>query len=861
LPEPEKTVARLRTAAKTLGFPDLYLIATNSFDFTEYDQLGFDALSEFPPFGYMQIPKTRKQSPIKYGAKSEVYSYANVVALAKEQLATGKKIHPGVMPSWDNSARRPYDGTIYHGATPDLFREWLEHCLDRSMKLPENERLVFINAWNEWAEGAYLEPDARFGYGYLSAVSAAIRLHWRKSQSFNVLREHDAVQPSVSVVVPNFNHSRFLVRRFQSILDQKVPVKEIIVLDDASTDDSRQIIDELAKSSPIPIKIVFNEINSGSIFGQWMKGIAAASEDVVWICESDDTCHDEFLEHLLPYFNDPSITLAFGKCEYIDEDDNIVAGLEGYLNSAAPSDFWVPRIGSAREWFTGPFGIRNVIPNVGGCLFRKPHFPNSVLEQLKEFRICGDWFFYMMIAGAGRVAFHPRSISYFRRHGRNSSVAAYETMPFYEEHARIAQALRRRFDANETTLKSLFGHTNNLLMANLGAVGLEAFQRKYPLEDVMRVPYEPKTILMAFYGFQTGGGEIFPIHLANGLAERGYNVACLIWEDEQPTGAVRKLLHSHIPIYTRRFVERYGVEAFFKDTGIDLFHSHNVGFDAWLQGVYPNFDVPYVVTQHGSYEASKLSDKFINWAVKTVDCWVMLTQKNLEFLNGRRVNKLALVHNAMPALEAEFSFSRASLGIEEDAFVFGMASRALRAKGWDIAIEAVKRLRNQQSRPVYVALCGDGEELAVLQRLHSDDPHVRFLGFSQHITAFYRMCDACILPTRYVGESFPLTLIEALQAEIPIVASDMGEIPKIVQNDDEPVGIVVAACDDDDTFLVDIIIAMSEMLRPEKYAEFKTNTCTAKERYSMPELISKYEAIYNSVVDDKPVSVGQMAAI
>jgi glycosyltransferase involved in cell wall biosynthesis len=231
----------------------------------------------------------------------------------------------------------------------------------------------------------------------------------------------------------------------------------------------------------------------------------------------------------------------------------------------------------------------------------------------------------------------------------------------------------------------------------------------------------------------------------------------------------------------------------------------------------------------------------------------MLAQKNLEFLDGRRVNKLALMHNAMPAFEGEFSFSRASLGIEEDAFVFGLASRALRAKGWDIAIEAVKRLRHQQSRPVYIALCGDGEDLAVLRRLHSNDPHVRFLGFSQHILAFYRMCDACVLPTRYVGESFPLTLIEALQAEIPIVASDMGEIPRIVQNDNKPVGMVVAACDEDETFLVDIIIAMSEMLRAEKYAEFKTNTRTAKKRYSMAELISKYEAIYNSVVEDKHV--------
>jgi lipopolysaccharide biosynthesis protein len=81
------------------------------------------------------------------------------------------------MPSWDNSARRPTSAQIYHGSTPDLFEQWLGDAMERAQANPANERLVFINAWNEWGEGAYLEPDLRYGYAYLEACAEALRNH------------------------------------------------------------------------------------------------------------------------------------------------------------------------------------------------------------------------------------------------------------------------------------------------------------------------------------------------------------------------------------------------------------------------------------------------------------------------------------------------------------------------------------------------------------------------------------------------------------------------------------------------------------------------------------------------------------
>jgi lipopolysaccharide biosynthesis protein len=78
------------------------------------------------------------------------------------------------MPCWDNTPRRPLHGNVFHGSTPTLFYEWLMYSIARARKNAEDEGIVFINSWNEWAEGAYLEPDRKSGYAYLAACAAAI---------------------------------------------------------------------------------------------------------------------------------------------------------------------------------------------------------------------------------------------------------------------------------------------------------------------------------------------------------------------------------------------------------------------------------------------------------------------------------------------------------------------------------------------------------------------------------------------------------------------------------------------------------------------------------------------------------------
>jgi lipopolysaccharide biosynthesis protein len=171
----QATLARWREEAVKLGHPGLYLIATNCRNFENYQGLGFDALSEFPPHGLDATNIERKLKISRLRESGRVRDYSETVHYIRQRESRTGMVHPGVMPGWDNSARRPLAGVIYHGATPRLFQSWLEHAIGEARAHPPEERLVFINAWNEWAEAAYLEPDLRYGYGYLAACAEALK--------------------------------------------------------------------------------------------------------------------------------------------------------------------------------------------------------------------------------------------------------------------------------------------------------------------------------------------------------------------------------------------------------------------------------------------------------------------------------------------------------------------------------------------------------------------------------------------------------------------------------------------------------------------------------------------------------------
>jgi glycosyltransferase involved in cell wall biosynthesis len=562
---------------------------------------------------------------------------------------------------------------------------------------------------------------------------------------------------------------------------------------------------------------------------------------------------------LVPYFTDHSITLAFGRVQFIDRAGTVSYGLDAYRESAGPGLWHEPRIAPAYEWFRGVFGVRNVIPNVGGCIFRRQLLPSHTWESATEYKVLGDWFLYGEIAGGGRIAYDPGAISYFRQHDGNTSVTNFTTDRFYVEHLRLAQALRRRFGTPDAVVRQFVDALAKVYGDVFGPERRHELPALVDIDEIFATPHTRKHILVAVYGLITGGAEVFAIHLANHLARSGHTVSILCVVDGEPGNPdIRRMLDPGIAVYSRSLVDELGPEAFLRTTGVDLVHSHTI--EAEYLFFAPNggrLAVPYVTTLHGAYELYEEAGKPVSDAdllafLRGVDCWVYLTPKNLGHLRGLPVDQDRLVSlpNALPIAEGAFPYSRKEIGAGADDVIFGIASRAIAEKGWEEAIEALHLAQQATSRRLMLLFCGDnGPELARLAPLHRDNPNVRFFGFQPNIHGFYRLCDCCILPTRYTGESFPLTLVQAIQVGTPAIATDVGEIRAMLEAPGRSAGILLPLLADREAFVKALAAAMLEMSDDTFRSIRGKDAAAIGSGYDLANLADRYVSLYAKAGD------------
>ncbi|NNC46476.1 MAG: glycosyl hydrolase, partial [Winogradskyella sp.] len=186
-PDIIKTIALWREEVKKAGFPDLYMgFAKNSEYKTDFKNVGFDFAFEFQPNFSLRpkalsagvVIKKLKNLARKFGLRSSsnleaVYDYE---AYAKLQIDNGfvKDCYPTITPMWDNSSRRKVNYFILHDSSPDKYKLWLTHIKDNYPWRDMPESFLFINAWNEWAEGNHLEPCQKWGTAYLDATKEVL---------------------------------------------------------------------------------------------------------------------------------------------------------------------------------------------------------------------------------------------------------------------------------------------------------------------------------------------------------------------------------------------------------------------------------------------------------------------------------------------------------------------------------------------------------------------------------------------------------------------------------------------------------------------------------------------------------------
>ena len=227
----------------------------------------------------------------------------------------------------------------------------------------------------------------------------------------------------VSVIVPNYNYAKYISGRLKSIVRQTYPIDELIVLDDASTDESDELIrrglERVKRIRPeLKVKYMRNEKNSGKAMRQWLKGVQEASGDYVWIAEADDKCSRRFLEVVMRGFDDPGVVISYTESRIIN----------GFGMMLAPNFRW-----SRDREKTGHFAksyvkdgvdeiceimaIRCTVPNVSAAVFKKtPEFVAILTKAAEEFEQAGDWYLYLRLLEKGKIAYAEEALNAFRVH-------------------------------------------------------------------------------------------------------------------------------------------------------------------------------------------------------------------------------------------------------------------------------------------------------------------------------------------------------------------------------------------------------------------------------------------------------------
>ena len=260
-------------------------------------------------------------------------------------------------------------------------------------------------------------------------------------------------KPKVSVIVPNYNHARFLPQRLDSIMGQTFQDFELILLDDCSTDDSHSILLSYARDPRV--RIEFNEVNSGSTFRQWNKGVRLAHGEYVWIAESDDYADEKLLERLVAVL-DAESQVVYVNCRSwrVYADDR----LGGYADSDLVDqdrDKWTNDFNAdGREECRNYFVYLNPVFNASSVLFRK-----AVYERVggadESLCFCGDWKLWAAMALTGRVAHIREPLNYYRVHQATVTAESKQEGLAAAEYLRVIRWVLRHVTPSEVARQKL----------------------------------------------------------------------------------------------------------------------------------------------------------------------------------------------------------------------------------------------------------------------------------------------------------------------------------------------------------------------------------------------------------------------
>ncbi len=282
--------------------------------------------------------------------------------------------------------------------------------------------------------------------------------------------------PKVSIVLPNYNYARYLDERIQSILDQTYQDFELIILDDASTDNSLEVIGKYTEDPRVKTK--FYSENSGLPYKRWNDGADLAQGDYLLIAGADDSCHPTLLEKLVEKLdNNPSVGLAFTQSWEIDGDGKHLRSMKEWTDDLSV-DRWARDFVSDGKDEIEYLLVRNTIPNASSVLMRRSVFieAGKFNEQL---RLTADWMLWVKMLIISDIAFVAEPLNYFRTHANTVRSNTEKNALNIEESCQVRSYMLRNPKLNFSPEKinkicdGMVGHWANIIFGNSAKMSLE----------------------------------------------------------------------------------------------------------------------------------------------------------------------------------------------------------------------------------------------------------------------------------------------------------------------------------------------------------------------------------------------------
>ena len=261
----------------------------------------------------------------------------------------------------------------------------------------------------------------------------------------------------ISVIVPNYNYAKFMYQRIYSILRQNYKLYELIILDDCSKDNSKEVIDDICNKLKdyIDIKSVYNTTNSGSAFKQWKKGMKLAKGDYVWIAEADDYCDAKLLRTLVkPIKKNKNIMISYSDTAFIDTFGNIIIkSIKPEIDIQKSGHWDKSYVNNGLDEIKNYSYLNCTIANVSSAIIKNGDY-EEYLKMSGEFKQAGDWLFYVNLISNGDIAYSNKILNYYRVHGNNVS-STMNHQKHIDEINKIHKYYVDKFDLTDKEIKMM----------------------------------------------------------------------------------------------------------------------------------------------------------------------------------------------------------------------------------------------------------------------------------------------------------------------------------------------------------------------------------------------------------------------